>query len=114
MKTFISYSLALALVLLIPSLALAKGNKGDRPFHGKVTAIDANASTITVTQHKTGEQKTFKTAGANITVDGMSGKLADINIGMHAKVTVGSIPDTASAIEASTHKKGGKKNKAST
>ena len=95
--------------MFIPSMALAKGHKADKPFKGKVTAVDTGANTITVTKHKTGEQKTFKTVGATVTVDGASGKLADITIGMRAKVTAGMSPGTAASIEAVAHKKGGKK-----
>ena len=112
MKTLISYALSLALVLAAPGMALAKGNKGDKPFGGEVTAVDTTANTITVTKHKTCEQKTFKTADATITVDGVSGKLSDITVGTHAKVTAGSCPDTASAIVATTQKKGAHKDKA--
>ncbi len=114
MKTLISYTLALVLVAALPSMALAKGNKADKPFGGKVTAVDTTANTITLTKHKTGEARTFKTAGATITVDGVSGTLETITVGMHAKVTVGASPDTASSIVARTHKRGGKNNKSGT
>ena len=114
MKNLISYALALALVLAMPGMVQAKGNKGDKAFGGKVTAVDTTANTITVTKHKTGEEKIFKTAGATITVDGVSGTLASITVGMHARVTAGSSPDTASVIVATTRKKGGNKNKNAT
>jgi len=114
MKSLISYTLALILLAALPGMALAKGNKTEKAFGGKVTAIDTNAGTITVTKHKTGEQKIFKAADATITVDGVSGKLADITIGMHARITTGTNPDSASSITALTHKKACKKNKATT
>jgi len=114
MKTFVSYALAIALLLCLPSLALARGNKasGNKAFGGKVTAIDAGAGSITVTKHKTGEQRTFKSSGAIITVDGVSGNLSNITLGMHAKITIGSSPDIATSIVAMTHKKREAKEKA--
>ena len=108
MKNLISYALAFAILAVVPGMALA-GNKGSKPFGGKVSAVDTNANTITVTKKKQGMDRTFKTADAKVTVDGVAGKLSDITVGMHAKITVGSAPDTASAIDATTHKKGGKK-----
>ena len=92
MKTLISSVLAVAILLIVPDMALAKGNKGEKPFSGKVTAVDAPASTITVTKKKSGEAKTFNAASATVTVGGASGKLADITVGMKVKVTVGSTP----------------------
>jgi len=89
-------------------MALAK-DKEDKPFHGKVTAVDAAANTITVKNKK--EEKTFKAEGAAIKVNGASGKLSDITTKMRAEVTVGQ-GDQATAIEATSGKKGGgKKNK---
>src|SRR6266568_9321012 len=108
MKKLMSYALAAAVLFAVPGMALAKKSKGENLVVGKVTAVDTTANTITVTQGKKGEAKTFKAADAKVTVDGASGKLADITTGMHAKVTVGSSPDTASAIDA-TAKKAGKK-----
>ena len=110
MKNLISYALTFAILTAIPGMALA-GNKGNKPFGGKVSAIDMNANTITVTKKKQGMDRTFKTADAKVTVDGVAGKLSDITVGMHAKITVGSAPDTASAIDATANKKGGKTNK---
>ena len=112
MKKFASYALVLAILLAVPGVALA-GNKGDKPFEGKVTAVDTTANTITVAKGKT-DTTTFKAADAKITVDGVSSKLANITVGMKAKVTVGSTPGTATSIDATTHKKGGKKNKTAT
>ena len=112
MKKFASYALVLAILLAVPGVALA-GNKGAKPFEGKVTAVDTTANTITVEKGKT-DTTTFKAADAKITVDGVSSKLANIAVGMKAIVTVGSTPGTATAIDATTHKKGGKKNKTAT
>jgi len=114
MKKFLSYAMATVMVLALPTMAFAKKDKNSSGFAGKVTAVDTTANTITVGQKKKGEDKTFKAADAKITVDGTSAKLADITVGMHAKVTVGTSPDVASAIDASAGKKGekgGKKKK---
>jgi len=98
------------IALALPSMALAKGKKGDNAGQvaGKVTAVDTTANTITVSQKKKGEDKTFKAADAKVTVDGAAAKLSDITVGMHAKVTVGTTPDVATAIDASAGKKGDK------
>ncbi|HWB58624.1 MAG TPA: hypothetical protein VG733_03995 [Chthoniobacteraceae bacterium] len=111
MRKFISFALALAVILAIPGVAQAK--KADKPFEGKVTAIDTTANTITIAKGKKDSQ-VFKAAGATVTVDGASAKLSDITVGMRAKVTVGATADTATAIAATTHKKEGKKNKHAT
>jgi len=115
MKTLISSLLAVAMLVSIPNMAMAGGKKkGDKGGDsGKVSAVDTTANTITISKKKSGESTTFKAAGAKITVDGVSAKLSDITVGMHAKVTVGSTPDTATAIDASKggKGKGGKKGK---
>ena len=113
MKNLISYALAFAILAVVPGMALA-GNKGSKPFGGKVSAVDTNANTITVTKKKQGVDKTFKTADAKVTVDGVAGKLSDITVGMHVKITVGSAPDTASAIDFPAKKTAGNKNKTAT
>ena len=79
-----------------------------------MTAVDAAASTITVTKKKSGEAKTFNAASATVTVAGASGKLADITVGMKVKVTAGSSPGSASLIDAPAKQAGGKKGKSST
>ena len=107
MKTLISSMLAIAIMLVVPNMALAKKDKsGGDP---KVTAV--TDSTITVSQGKQGPETTYKTEGAKITVNGTAGKLSDITVGMTAKITVGSSPDVATAIDASAApaKKKGKK-----
>ena len=114
MKTLISSVLAVAILLIVPGMALAKGKNGEKPFSGNVTAVDAAASTITVTKKKSGEAKTFNAASATVTVAGASGKLADITVGMKVKVTPGSGPGSASLIDAPAKKAGGKKGKSST
>ncbi len=103
MKKLIAYAMSLAILLAVPGVALAKKDKGEKPFAGKVTAVDPAGNTITVKTKE--EEKTFKATGATITVDGADGKLSDITNKMRVKVTVGTTPDTASAIDATTHKK---------
>ncbi len=83
MRKFISYTVALAVILALPGMALA-GTKGTKPFEGKVTAVDTTANTITVAKDKKDSQ-TFKAADAKVTVDGKSAKLADVTIGMKSK-----------------------------
>ncbi|MGB8354440.1 MAG: hypothetical protein WCD79_11160 [Chthoniobacteraceae bacterium] len=107
MKTLLSSVIALAIIIAMPGMAHAKGNHGGPG--GKVTAVDTTANTITVEKKKTGESTTFKAAGATVTVDGQPGKLSDITVGMHVKITTGATPDVAASIKARTHKKGGKK-----
>lgn len=112
MKPFIFYTLTLTILLAVPSMALAGEKEGGKKPGGRVTAVDTAANTITVHSGKKGEpgeDKTYKVADATITVEGASAKLGDIAVGMRAKITVGATPDTASAVEASTKKKGGKK-----
>ncbi|MCX6967261.1 MAG: hypothetical protein NTZ46_05675 [Verrucomicrobia bacterium] len=108
MKKLFSCALALACLLTLPSMTLAAGKVG-KPFHGKVTAVDVAANTITVKNKK--EEKTFKAEGATIKVNGASGKLSDITNKMKAAVTAGE-GDQATAIDAtSAQKRGVKKNK---
>ncbi|MEY3481174.1 MAG: hypothetical protein RIQ71_1949 [Verrucomicrobiota bacterium] len=112
MKAFIFYALTFAITLSLPGMALAGENEGGKKPGGRVTAVDTTANTITVHSGKkgeTGEDKTYKVADATITVEGASAKLADIAVGMRAKITVGATPDTASAVDASTKKKKGEK-----
>ena len=108
MKKFISCALAAVIVLAVPGMALA-GNKANKPAAGKVTAVDTTANTITIAKGKK-DSVTYKAAEAKITVNGAPGKLSDVTVGMKAQVTLGASPDTASAIVATTHKKGGKHN----
>ena len=112
MKAFISYALTLTIMLAAPGMALAGEKEGGKKPGWKVTAVDTTANTITVHSGKKGEpgeDKTYKVADAAITVEGASAKLADITVGMRAKITVGATPDTASAVDASTKKKKGEK-----
>ncbi len=112
MKAFISYALTLTIMLAAPGMALAGEKEGGKKPGGKITAVNTTANTITVHSGKKGEpgeDKTYKVADATITVEGASAKLADITVGMRAKITVGASPDTASAVEASAKKEGGNK-----
>jgi len=112
MKSFTSYALTLTIILAAPGMALAGEKEGGKKPGGRVTAVDTTANTITVHSGKKGEpgeDKTYKVADATITVEDASAKLADITVGMRAKITVGATPDTASAVEATAKKKGGKK-----
>ena len=107
MNKILSYAVSFAIVLALPGLAMAKDKNKAGTLSGKVTAVDMAKNTITVEAKKTSEAKTFDSA-ATITVDGESANLAAITAKMSAKVTVGSSPDTASTIEATSHKKGKK------
>ena len=104
MKSFTSYALTLTIILTAPSMALAGEKEGGKKPGWTVTAVDTAANTITVhsgKKNEPGEDKIYKVA------DGSSAKLADITVGMRAKITAGASPDTASAVEASTKKKKG-------
>jgi len=110
MKSFTSYALTLTIILTAPGMALAGEKEGGKKPGWTVTAVDAAANTITVhsgKKNEPGEDKIYKVADATITVEGESAKLADITVGMRAKITAGASPDTASAVEASTKKKKG-------
>jgi Cu/Ag efflux protein CusF len=113
MKTILSFTLAAAFLFASPVMALAAktGKTGKREgFKGKVTAVDATAHTITLTNKKSGETKTFKVGKrVKISVDKVKGKqLADISVGMKAKVKEGG-KGQAEMIRAKSHK-GKKKN----
>jgi hypothetical protein len=107
MKTLLSSVIALAIFVAMPGMAHAKGNHGGPG--GKVTAVDTTANTITVEKKKSGESTTYKAADATVTIDGQPGKLSDITVGSHVKITTGATPDVAASINAKTHKKGGRK-----
>ena len=114
MKSFTSYALTLTIILAAPGMALAGEKEGGKKPGWTVTAVDAAANTITVhsgNKNEPGEDKIYKVADATITVEGASAKLADITVGMRAKITVGASPDTASTVEASTKKKKGESKK---
>lgn len=97
MKTFLSSLLAIAILLISPSAGLAaKGSASKRTaskgetFKGKVTAVDPKAHSITLTQKKGGQSKTFTVKRAAITVDKQKHKhLADVRVGMKATVKPG-------------------------
>jgi hypothetical protein len=110
MKKFLSFAMSLAILLAVPSMAMAKDKKKGKPAGDSVTSVDTTANTITV-KGADGTDKTLKTDGATITINGVSGELAKITPGMNVKVTVGDAPDKATAIDAtasSTGKKGKK------
>ena len=110
MKSLTSYALTLTIILAAPGMALAGEKEGGKKPGWTVTAVDTAANTITVhsgKKNEPGEDKIYKVADATITVEGSSAKLADITVGMRAKITAGASPDTASAVEASTKKKKG-------
>lgn len=87
MKTFLLSILA-AVVFLIPADAVAAAKP--QAFHGKVTAVNAKAHTITITEKKTGKSQTFTARHASVTVDKQKHKhLADVKVGMKAKVKHG-------------------------
>jgi hypothetical protein len=112
MKSFTSYALTLTIILAAPGMALAGEKEGGKKPGWTVTAVDAAANTVTVhsgKKNEPGEDKIYKLTDATITVEGASAKLADITVGMRAKITVGASPDTASAVDASTKKKKGEK-----
>ena len=102
--------LTLTIILAAPGMALAGEKEGGKKPGWTVTAVDTAANTITVhsgKKNEPGEDKIYKVADATITVEGSSAKLADITVGMRAKITASASPDTASAVEASTKKKKG-------
>jgi hypothetical protein len=87
MKTFFSALLAALLLLVSPHAASAAQAQA---FHGKVTAVNAKAHTITLTEKKTGKSQTFTVQHASITVNKQHHKhLADVKVGMKAKVKHG-------------------------
>lgn len=62
------------------------GDKGGKHqvFSGKVTAVNAQAGSITFTNGKTNESKTFTVAGdTKIQVNGKDGTLADVQVDMY-------------------------------
>lgn len=105
--------MSLAILLAVPSMAMAKDKKKNKAGSSdSVTAVDTTANTITI-KGIDGTEKTYKTEGATITVNGVSGLLTEISSGMNVTVTAGDAPDQATAIDATTSKKGkgGKKGK---
>lgn len=112
MKKLLSCALAAALILGIPSLAMAKGKGKDKlSFGGKVTAV--TATTITITHGKNAKEKTETITvptGTSITEkDGSAAPaLADL-IGKKVKVKE-SAPGTAAEIVVKAKKGKKKKN----
>jgi hypothetical protein len=92
MKALLSSLLAGAILLVSPTAVLAAKNTAAAAgtFKGKITALDPKAHTITLTQKKGGQSKTFNVHRAAITVDKQKHKhLADLKVGMKAKVKPG-------------------------
>ena len=87
MKTFL-FSLVAAVLFFVSPHAVAAAQAP--AFHGKVTAVNAKAHTITITDKKTGKSQTFTARHASVTVDKQKHKhLADVKVGMKAKVKHG-------------------------
>jgi len=110
MKAFLSSLLAAAILFVSSNVSLAAKavSTSEQTFKGKVTAVDEKAHTLTLTQKKTGQSRTFTVRHANITVDRQKHRhLADLKVGMHAKVRHGKKGHLA--LNAKTHS--GKKKK---
>jgi hypothetical protein len=101
MKKFLSFALAAAFLISAPGIASAKEKKAGT--HGKISAVDTTAKTISITHGKSGEAKTFKVTDATtITLDDKPAKLDDIKVDMFAKVTAGDTEDTAATLTVTT------------
>jgi hypothetical protein len=107
MKSLIALFAVIALLFAAPAVSFAKGGKA-KGEHGKVTAVDATS--ITISNKKTGESKTYKIDGSTtVTLDGETGKKAsDLTIGVKAKITPGTTADVAGTITATSKGKGKK------
>jgi hypothetical protein len=108
MNKILSWTLAAALMLGLPSFAMAKGAKGP-VVKGKVTAVSETSITVTEGKKQGGESKTVNVpTGTPITTkDGTPAPaLADL-VGKHVKIKE-STEGTAKAIVV-TAAKGGKK-----
>ena len=70
--------LSIAALGLAPTAALArdKGEKAEKPFHGKIEALDTTAKTLTV-----GETMIYTSAATKFTKDGKAITLADLKVG---------------------------------
>jgi hypothetical protein len=93
MKSYLTSLLATAVLLIAPGAVTGTAagvSASSGPFKGKITAVDVKAHTITLTEKKTGQTKTFNARRAVITVDKQKHKhLSDVKVGMHAKVKMG-------------------------
>lgn len=105
-KTFRNLTLIAAILLALPTLAMAKGKKDNLQFGGKVTAV--NDTTITVERHnKKSGQDVTKTisvpAGTSIT-NGSGGTVPLSGlVGKHVKIKESSA-DVAQSIVVKDHK----------
>ncbi len=74
-------------------------------FHGKVSAV--NATSITITHHKTGESKTFSVEPATtVTLNKEPSSIDKLSAGMHAGVQPSADGKSAVAIHAHSGKPG--------
>ena len=88
------FAALLALTSVLPVAASAKGAKGAEKIalqnaekcHGKVTAVDAKAGTITIHNKKDGDMTLTVGSTARIKVNKAPGTLADVKIGMAVMV----------------------------
>lgn len=103
MKTHGITTCIVTATLAIAPLALAKDKEGATPaVKGRVTAVDAKASTITLSAGKKaatpGPQTFTVTSSTAIKIDGSTAALADIKPKMNASVSVDADGKTAKKI----------------
>ena len=113
MKTLLSLLLSAIFLIGAPATTFAAKGKAAAPgtFAGKVTAVDLKTHTITLTEKKSGQTKTVSARHATVTVDKQKNKhLADVKVGMKAKVT----PGKKGHVHISAKSHSGKKKKKST
>ena len=110
MKKLLSWVLTVAMLLTLPTLALAKGKKEKLNVSGKVTAVTDNSVTVSHGKKNAGTTKTI-TVPKDTPIKDDSG--ADVPlatlVGKHVKIKE-SGADTAQSILVKTQK-GGKKKK---
>jgi len=109
MKKLLSLALTASLLLILPSLAMAKGKKGGLEFKGKVTAV--TDTTITVSHGKKDAAKTETiTVPTGTAIKDETGADVALNslVGKHVKVAESSA-NTASSITVKAPKAGKKK-----
>ena len=87
MKKYIAlFAIAAAALMAVPALTLAQdatapAAKKQPAIHGKVSAVDAAAMTVTVNTKKGGDQTYTVNSDTKIMKDGVAAKLADIAVG---------------------------------
>ena len=110
MKKLLSFVLIATLMLGLPSLSMAKGKKGAKAVHGKVTAVTGDSITVTTGGKKNPQTATIKVPEGTSIKDETGGAVA-LNALSGKRVTVTeSSAGTASAIVVGAAK-GKKKNK---